>query len=99
MSATLRVQDFTENNRLFKQAPPIVNVESRQYPVTIHFNKTTYQDYLVEAYRKVNKLALFNYSTFKLIVFKIRHVKFIVVFLKEVYSYSLQVLFENHLFI
>lgn len=53
MSATLRVQDFTENTRLFKQIPPIVNVESRQFPVTIHFNKNTFQDYLAEAYRKV----------------------------------------------
>lgn len=54
MSATLRVQDFTENTRLFKQIPPVVNVDSRQFPVTIHFNKHTYDDYLAEAYRKVN---------------------------------------------
>jgi ATP-dependent RNA helicase DHX37/DHR1 len=53
MSATLRVEDFTENTRLFKTQPPVINVQSRQYPVTIHFNKHTYQDYLGEVYRKV----------------------------------------------
>ena len=57
MSATLRVNDFTDNTRLFKQTPPVVNVESRQFPVTNHFNKNTFQDYLSEAYRKViNKI-------------------------------------------
>lgn len=40
MSATLRVSDFTENARLFRSGPPpVINVESRQFPVTIHFNK------------------------------------------------------------
>jgi ATP-dependent RNA helicase DHX37/DHR1 len=53
MSATLRVQDFTENTRLFKEIPPVINVESRQFPVSIHFNKHTYDDYLSEAYKKV----------------------------------------------
>ena len=42
MSATLRVSDFTENPRLFRNGPPpVVNVESRQFPVTIHFNKAS----------------------------------------------------------
>jgi len=55
MSATLRVTDFTENTRLFKQIPRVVNVESRQFPVTIHFNKVTpkEEDYLKEAFSKV----------------------------------------------
>ncbi|KAL5017532.1 hypothetical protein ScPMuIL_007121 [Solemya velum] len=57
MSATLRVEDFTENKRLFKESPPAVKVDSRQFPVTIHFNKKTPQDaYLSEAYRKVSKI-------------------------------------------
>lgn len=56
MSATLRVEDFTENRRLFKQIPPSIKVESRQYPVSTHFNKHTYEDYLAEAYRKVCKI-------------------------------------------
>ena len=38
MSATLRVEDFTENPRLFPTLKvPIVSVEARQYPVTVHF--------------------------------------------------------------
>jgi len=56
MSATLRVGDFTENTRLFKTPPPLINVESRQFPVTVHFNKTTREDYLGEAFRKVCKI-------------------------------------------
>merc|ERR1712083_155625 len=56
MSATLRVGDFTENVRLFKIPPPVINVESRQFPVTVHFNKTTREDFLGEAFRKVCKI-------------------------------------------
>merc|ERR1711981_312944 len=41
MSATLRVEDFTKNEKLFKVPPPVVRVESRQYEVTCHFNKNT----------------------------------------------------------
>ena len=56
MSATLRVEDFTQNSRLFKSVPPVINVESRQFPVTIHFNKHTKEDYMGEAYKKVCKV-------------------------------------------
>ncbi|KAM7311246.1 putative ATP-dependent RNA helicase DHX37 [Ixodes scapularis] len=52
MSATLRVEDFTQNSHLFKVPPPVLKVDSRQHPVTIHFNKRTPDDYLQEAYRK-----------------------------------------------
>lgn len=56
MSATLRVEDFTGNARLFPTPPPVVTVESRQFPVTVHFNKRTPDDYLNEAFRKVCKI-------------------------------------------
>ncbi|RVE47545.1 hypothetical protein evm_007804 [Chilo suppressalis] len=56
MSATLRVEDFTENIRLFKEPPPVIKIDSRQFPVTVHFNKHTYKDYLKEAYRKTVKI-------------------------------------------
>ena len=56
MSATLRVEDFTHNTRLFKLVPPVISVESRQFPVTIHFNKHTKEDYMDEAYKKVCKI-------------------------------------------
>ena len=56
MSATLRVEDFTGNARLFPSPPPVVTVESRQFPVTVHFNKRTPEDYLNEAFRKVCKI-------------------------------------------
>ena len=56
MSATLRVEDFTGNTRLFPSPPPVVSVESRQFPVTVHFNKRTPDDYLNEAFRKVCKI-------------------------------------------
>ncbi|KAM7311244.1 putative ATP-dependent RNA helicase DHX37 [Ixodes scapularis] len=58
MSATLRVEDFTQNSHLFKVPPPVLKVDSRQHPVTIHFNKRTPDDYLQEAYRKVSTVLL-----------------------------------------
>lgn len=56
MSATLRVDDFISNPRLFKDKPPVINVESRQFPVTIHFNRKTNEDYVKEALRKTVKI-------------------------------------------
>ncbi|XP_027432601.1 probable ATP-dependent RNA helicase DHX37 isoform X2 [Zalophus californianus] len=57
MSATLRVEDFTHNQRLFPQPPPVIKVESRQFPVTVHFNKRTpLEDYSSECFRKVCKI-------------------------------------------
>lgn len=53
MSATLRVEDFRDNKRLFPDPPPAISVDGRQYPVTIHFNKRTLDDYVTEAYKKV----------------------------------------------
>lgn len=56
MSATLRVEDFTKNKQLFKLPPPVMSVETRQFPVTIHFNKYTAEDYVKEAYHKTIKI-------------------------------------------
>ncbi|KAL1501462.1 hypothetical protein ABEB36_006778 [Hypothenemus hampei] len=56
MSATLRLKDFIDNPRLFKIPPPVIDVQTRQYSVTTHFNKRTEQDYLKAAYRKVVKI-------------------------------------------
>ncbi|KAB0791931.1 hypothetical protein PPYR_03731 [Photinus pyralis] len=56
MSATLRLEDFTQNLRLFKVPPPVIKVETRQFPVTIHFNKRTFDNYLKEAYTKIVKI-------------------------------------------
>ena len=56
MSATLRVSDFTENEKLFKKPPPVINVESRQFPVTIHFNRSTPKDYMQDAFKKICKI-------------------------------------------
>lgn len=52
MSATLSTNDFTGNN-LFELPPPIIEVDSRQYPVTMKFSKTTPTDYLKAAFNKV----------------------------------------------
>lgn len=56
MSATLRVEDFTGNRKLFKIPPPVIKVDARQFPVTIHFNKVTKDDYVNEAYLKAIKI-------------------------------------------
>uniref|UniRef100_A0A8C7YRA4 RNA helicase n=1 Tax=Oryzias sinensis TaxID=183150 RepID=A0A8C7YRA4_9TELE len=57
MSATLRVEDFTENQKLFRNPPPVVKVDARQFPVTVHFNKRTpLEDYTGEAFHKTCKI-------------------------------------------
>lgn len=61
MSATLRVADFRENERLFPKSmfqlkPNMINVEARQFPVTTHYNKVTKEDYVEQAYKKVLKI-------------------------------------------
>ncbi|NXO03249.1 DHX37 helicase, partial [Rhinopomastus cyanomelas] len=57
MSATLRVEDFTDNRRLFSVTPPVIQVDARQFPVTVHFNKKTpLDDYSGECFRKVCKI-------------------------------------------
>lgn len=57
MSATLRIEDFTENKRLFPVPPPVIKVDARQFPVTVHFNKRTpLDDYTGECFRKICKI-------------------------------------------
>ncbi|KAK9848573.1 hypothetical protein WJX84_001989, partial [Apatococcus fuscideae] len=57
MSATLRTEDFTANQRLFSQPPPVLHVPARQFPVTVHFNRRTeQQDYIGAAFSKVCKI-------------------------------------------
>lgn len=54
MSATLRIEDFVSNRKLFPTSPPVVEVATRQFPVTIHFSaKTELVDYLGKAHKKV----------------------------------------------
>ena len=53
MSATLRVEDFTGNTRLFPMPPPLLTVPARQYPVTVHFSRRTeLKDYVAAVQRK-----------------------------------------------
>ncbi|XP_076059076.1 putative ATP-dependent RNA helicase kurz isoform X2 [Oratosquilla oratoria] len=56
MSATLRIEDFTENKRLFNNFTPVIKVDARLFDVTVHYNKKTEEDYLAEAYKKVCKI-------------------------------------------
>lgn len=56
MSATLRVEDFICNTKLFKTPPLVIKIESRQFPVTTYFNKYTKPNYLKEAFKKVCKI-------------------------------------------
>lgn len=56
MSATLRVADFSENLALFPSPPPILNVEARQFPVAVHFNRRTPYNYVEEAFKKTCKI-------------------------------------------
>lgn len=56
MSATLRVDDFAKNTRLFKVPPPVLKIESRQFPVTVHFSKTTPDNFVTAAFTKVCRI-------------------------------------------
>jgi ATP-dependent RNA helicase DHX37/DHR1 len=55
MSATLRIEDMTQNTKLFLSPPPVLDIEGRQHPVTIHFARKTQFDYVEEAFRKVSR--------------------------------------------
>uniref|UniRef100_A0A915AK36 RNA helicase n=1 Tax=Parascaris univalens TaxID=6257 RepID=A0A915AK36_PARUN len=56
MSATLRLADFTQKLLFPTTAPCVLKVESRQYPVTVHFERRTPDDYLRAALRKVCRI-------------------------------------------
>ncbi|ONI29333.1 hypothetical protein PRUPE_1G193500 [Prunus persica] len=54
MSATLRVEDFMSGRKLFRNPPPVVEVPTRQFPVTIYFSsRTKEEDYIGQACKKV----------------------------------------------
>ncbi|KUI71399.1 Putative ATP-dependent RNA helicase PB1A10.06c [Cytospora mali] len=55
MSATLRIEDMTQNPTLFKTPPPVLEVEGRQFPVTVHFSRRTQGDYVEEAFKKISR--------------------------------------------
>ncbi|CAK5275700.1 unnamed protein product, partial [Mycena citricolor] len=56
MSATLRTNDFVQNKTLFPAPPPLIVVEARQHPVTVHFSRRTVGDYVTEAVKKATKI-------------------------------------------
>lgn len=60
MSATLRVDDFQSNERLFPSRifdkPKCVKVATRQYPVQTYFSKVTKDDYVEATFKKVQKI-------------------------------------------
>ncbi|VDO36071.1 unnamed protein product, partial [Brugia timori] len=56
MSATLRIDDF-QNRRLFPVSlPPVLSIDARQYPVSVHFEKRTPENYLIAAFHKICKI-------------------------------------------
>lgn len=56
MSATLRVDTFADNKRLFTQRPPVIRIGSRQHPVTIHFSKQTPENHVQAAFSRVCRI-------------------------------------------
>jgi ATP-dependent RNA helicase DHX37/DHR1 len=53
MSATLRLADFTQKRLFPSMTPKVIKVEARQFPVALHFERKTPDDYLEAAYKKV----------------------------------------------
>ncbi|KII70163.1 putative ATP-dependent RNA helicase DHR1 [Thelohanellus kitauei] len=56
MSATLCLDDFIKNDKLFKIKPPLISIEARQFPVQIHFSRRTPENYLESAFKRVCKI-------------------------------------------
>ncbi|EYC00029.1 hypothetical protein Y032_0118g734 [Ancylostoma ceylanicum] len=56
MSATLRLADFMHKRLFPVMEPKVVNVEARQFPVTVHFEKRTPDNYMIAAFRKVCRI-------------------------------------------
>lgn len=56
MSATLRVEDFVGNSRLFDVKPPVIEIDARQYPVVNHFSRKTTHNYVEESVKKASKI-------------------------------------------
>ncbi|CAI2349387.1 unnamed protein product [Caenorhabditis sp. 36 PRJEB53466] len=56
MSATLRLDDFTHKKLFPLLTPKVIKVDARQYPVTVHFEKRTPDDYLASAFRKTCRI-------------------------------------------
>ncbi|KAI5350719.1 hypothetical protein L3X38_003610 [Prunus dulcis] len=53
MSATLSVEDFMYGRKLFRNPPPVIEVPTRQFPVTIYFSsRTKEEDYIGQACKK-----------------------------------------------
>eukprot|EP00834_Sanchytrium_tribonematis_P005757 NODE_370_length_8652_cov_0.611715.p1 type:complete len:1056 gc:universal NODE_370_length_8652_cov_0.611715:8242-5075(-) len=52
MSATMRVNDFTENSKLFSKPPPVVDVPAKIHPVILHYNRITPNDYISAIFTK-----------------------------------------------
>ncbi|KAI9683208.1 MAG: putative ATP-dependent RNA helicase DHR1 [Trizodia sp. TS-e1964] len=55
MSATLRISDFTKNDKLFSIPPPIIQAEGKQHAVVVHFARRTSRSYVEEAFQKISK--------------------------------------------
>ncbi|CAL2038500.1 unnamed protein product [Caenorhabditis brenneri] len=56
MSATLRLDDFTHKKLFPLLTPKVIKVDARQFPVTVHFEKRTPDDYLASAFRKTCRI-------------------------------------------
>ncbi|KAK3359755.1 P-loop containing nucleoside triphosphate hydrolase protein [Lasiosphaeria hispida] len=55
MSATLRIEDLTQNPALFSTSPRVIEVEGREHSVTVHFSRKSQHDYVGEAFRKISR--------------------------------------------
>ncbi|KAI6217491.1 hypothetical protein M3Y99_01763100 [Aphelenchoides fujianensis] len=56
MSATLRLSDFMQQRLFPTTLPKLLSVESRQFPVTVHFERRTPDDHMRAAFLKVCKI-------------------------------------------
>ena len=87
MSATLRVEDFTDS-RLF-DSPPVIEIPGRQHKVVVHYNRVTEDNYLAEVVKKVNKIhTTMTLGAILVFVTGQNEVKYLCKKLKELYGTS-----------
>ncbi|MEN2496043.1 MAG: ATP-dependent RNA helicase dhx37 [Marteilia pararefringens] len=56
MSATLFLDEFVDNEKLFAEKPAVISIESRLHKTTIHYTKSTPDNHLECAAKKVLKI-------------------------------------------
>ncbi|CAL6012397.1 ATP-dependent_RNA helicase [Hexamita inflata] len=53
MSATLQNEDYFKNKKLFKQKPPVLELNQQMFPVAVHYESVQENDFLMKTVQKI----------------------------------------------